>query len=179
MKSLDEVINVFEKACDLEKRCEDCSGCLSQDYGCPNDGSECVPDALYYLKMYRSDKAQYEIDRENWETTYKEAREHYEAARDKHLDALKKLDIGTLNEPLTWEELQLMVGKPVWVEERMIIDGKERTAKEWALVANVEEKHADLMDFEAEYRLEKCYYILDVPGTDHWQAYRKERDAAA
>lgn len=53
MKSLDEVIDIFEKACDLEKRCEDCPGCLSQDYGCPNDGAGSVPDALYYLKEYR------------------------------------------------------------------------------------------------------------------------------
>ena len=50
MKSLDEVIDIFEKACDLDRRCEDCSGCLSHDEGCPNDGSEAVPDALHYLK---------------------------------------------------------------------------------------------------------------------------------
>ena len=33
MKTLDEVIEVFEKACDLERRCEDCSGCLGQENG--------------------------------------------------------------------------------------------------------------------------------------------------
>ena len=53
MKTLDEVINIFEKACDLEKRCEECDGCLSQEYGCPNDGAEAVPDALHYLREYR------------------------------------------------------------------------------------------------------------------------------
>lgn len=53
MKTLDEVIDDFEKACDLERRCENCSGCLGQEEGCPNDGAESVPDALRYLKAYR------------------------------------------------------------------------------------------------------------------------------
>ena len=53
MKTLDEVIDDFEKACDLERRCKDCSGCLGQEDGCPNDGAESIPDALNYLKEYR------------------------------------------------------------------------------------------------------------------------------
>lgn len=53
MKSLDKVIDDFEKACDLKRRCEGCSGCLSQENGCPNDGAESVPDALHYLKEYQ------------------------------------------------------------------------------------------------------------------------------
>lgn len=54
MKSLDEVIDIFEKACDLDRRCEDCSGCLSHnEEGCPNDGAEAVPDALHYLKVLK------------------------------------------------------------------------------------------------------------------------------
>ena len=56
MKTLDEVIDDFEKACDLERRCEDCSGCLYQENGCPNDGAESVPDALYYLREYKDSK---------------------------------------------------------------------------------------------------------------------------
>lgn len=54
MKTLSEVIACFEKACDLEKRCEGCDGCLSQENGCPNDGADAVPDALHYLKEYHS-----------------------------------------------------------------------------------------------------------------------------
>lgn len=54
MKTLDEVIDNFEKACDLERRCEDCSGCLYQENGCPNDGAESIPDALHYLKEYKN-----------------------------------------------------------------------------------------------------------------------------
>ena len=54
MKTLDEVIAIFEKACDLERRCEDCSGCLGHDEGCPNNGADAVPDALHYLKEYQT-----------------------------------------------------------------------------------------------------------------------------
>ena len=53
MKTLDEVIDDFEKACDLERRCEGCSGCLGHEEGCPNDGAESIPDALHYLKELR------------------------------------------------------------------------------------------------------------------------------
>ena len=52
MKTLDEVIDIFEKACDLERRCEDCAGCLAHEW-CPNDGADAVPDALHYLQSYQ------------------------------------------------------------------------------------------------------------------------------
>ena len=87
MKTLDEVIDNFEKACDLERRCEGCSGCLGQEYGCPNDGAESIPDALHYLKEYRK------------------------------LDSLDAVTFSEdVNPPLTWDELKQMEGKPVWVE---------------------------------------------------------------
>lgn len=92
MKTLDEVIDNFEKACDLERRCEGCSGCLGQENGCPNDGAECVPDALYYLKKYQKIEDEYEELNDWW------AEEHAE------------------NVPLSWDELKQMEGKPVWVE---------------------------------------------------------------
>ena len=89
MKTLDEVIDDFEKACDLERRCEGCSGCLGQEYGCPNDGAESVPDALFYLKEYRK------LD---------------------SLDAVAFPEDD--NPPLDWSELKQMEGQPVFVEER-------------------------------------------------------------
>lgn len=90
MKTLNEVINIFEKACDLERRCEGCSGCLGQEYGCPNDGAESVPDALFYLKEYRF-------------------------VQENCADALAE-KYPSENVPLTWDELKTMTGKPVWVE---------------------------------------------------------------
>lgn len=92
MKTLDEVIDNFEKACDLERRCENCSGCLGQENGCPYDGAESVPDALHYLKEYR--------DYRNANKTVTQDGSVAEAE----------------NEPLTWDELKQMEGKPVWVE---------------------------------------------------------------
>lgn len=95
MKTLDEVIDNFEKACDLERRCEGCSGCLGQEYGCPNDGAESVPDALKYLKKLKRVEAKIE-----------------KIALGNIEDTLSKMD----NPPLTWDELRQMEGKPVWVE---------------------------------------------------------------
>lgn len=80
MKSLEEVIHSLE----TESQYEGGGWMLVNE--------DTYNDAIPYLKMYRSDKAQYEIDRENWNTTYKEAREHYEAARDKHIDAIRELN---------------------------------------------------------------------------------------
>ena len=51
--TLDEVNNIFEKAYDSEERCKDCLGCTAHDEGCPNDGSDAIPDALYYLKQIK------------------------------------------------------------------------------------------------------------------------------
>lgn len=99
MKTLDEVIDDFEKACDLERRCENCSGCLGQENGCPYDGAESVPDALYYLKEYRDLK-----NTMDWHEEMEEIRRNL------------------TNTPLTWDELKQMEGKPVWV----VVDGKER-----------------------------------------------------
>lgn len=103
MKTLDEVIDIFEKACDLERRCEDCTGCLGQEEGCPNDGADAVPDALHYLKEYRSDKMLYEADRKYWEEEYSKAVEDCKKAAAKHLEALK--DLKGINDPLSRDEL--------------------------------------------------------------------------
>lgn len=116
MKTLDEVIEAWT-ICFSDNSRSNCTGCPYADEdgeaACFNHDRE---DALHYLKMYRSDKAQYEIDRKQWETAGKDAREAYEKARDKHIAKLKELDIGTLNNPLSWDELRTMEGKPVWVE---------------------------------------------------------------
>lgn len=64
------------------------------------------------------------------------------------------------NEPLTWEELHTMEGKPVWVE----VDGKER----WRIIREVSSEH---LIFESGLPLHKSW--MNLP--DGWQAYRKER----
>ena len=72
------------------------------------------------------------------------------------------------NDPLTWDELKQMEGKPVWVEERMIIDGKEKTAKEWMILRKA---YKGVVHLDAE----EGEIVRDIdPKT--WQAYRKERE---
>lgn len=113
-------------------------------------------DALSYLKMYRSDQLQWEVDRKgylDWIDQYKEAREKHQQA----VIELKK------NPPLTWEELKGMDGKPVWVEALLY--------KQWAIIAYVGNDH---IRFEGAnlYAPESRVYMGDDDG---WQAYRKER----
>ena len=79
------------------------------------------------------------------------------------------------NPPLTWDELKGMEGMPVWVEERLMIDGKERHDNRWFLVGKVTDKYMDGTDLEAELRYKRCDYAFDFPEHSHWQAYRKER----
>ena len=61
------------------------------------------------------------------------------------------------NEPLTWDELKSMEGKPVWIEP----------CKEWMLITEIEtEPHIWLLSLDG----------LDYDMSLHeWQAYRKER----
>lgn len=138
MKTLDEVIDNFEKACDLERRCEGCSGCLGQENGCPNDGAECVPDALHYLKEYQKIEDEYEELKDWW------AEEHAE------------------NEPLSWDELKGMVGKPVWVEGDR--------GNMWIIVGAFPRWMPDAF---ADSVPNIWWKKEDLGKT--WQAYRKER----
>ena len=128
-----------------------------------------LADALYYLKEYRSDKIQYEADRKNWEDDLSQKLRFFDEARNKLIAKFKELEIGTLNEPLTWDELKTMEGKPVWIEHR---SGK----KGWCLIVQVDDSLPDipcvgLVDTDADYR------NLEVEWMDmgQWQAYRKEK----
>ena len=101
---------------------------------CPYNGigaccAERETDALQWLKGYR---AHIELDK---------LRDKCEAE----------------NDPLTWDELRQMEGKPVWVEP----------CKEWMLITEIE--------------TEPHIWLLSLDGMDYdmslheWQAYRKER----
>lgn len=67
------------------------------------------------------------------------------------------------NEPLTWDELKQMEGKPVWVEALLY--------KQWAVIAYIGEEY---IRFEGAnlYAPECRIYMGEDNG---WQAYRKER----
>ena len=68
------------------------------------------------------------------------------------------------NEPLSWDELKQMEGKPVWVESLLY--------KQWAVIAYIGEEY---IRFEGAnlYAPECRIYMGEDNG---WQAYRKERE---
>jgi len=182
MLTLDDVIDNFEKACDLELRCENCSGCLSQENGCPYDGAESIPDALHYLKEYRSDKVHWEADRKSYQGFV----DSYIKSRDKHQAAVielkhKEKEVNEIltdyvalkqwwteqqvNPPLSWDELKAMEGKPVWIE--LLGNGHW---KGWDVVGGF--AYDDFGEAMVTVHNDD-YYKLDLGKT--WQAYRKER----
>lgn len=75
-----------------------------------------------------------------------------------------KLDKEQENQPLTWDELRTMEGKPVWVEALLY--------KQWAVIAYIGEEY---IRFEGAnlYAPECRIYMGEDNG---WQAYRKERE---
>lgn len=150
MKTLDEVIILMED----ERKCD-------------------VPmykdDALYYLKMYRSDKAQYEADRKNWEDDLSQKLRFFDEARNKLIAKYKELDIGTLNNPLTWDELKTMEGKPVWVEY-----GCNFNQKRWVIIHSFHNTGSFCyMNVHGNYP--NTFWQKDMGADEYWQAYRKER----
>ena len=164
MKTLDEVITMHE-------HCTSVDGC---DY-CPYaEEPDCMiqEDALYYLKMYRSDMQMYSEDMKYWENELKQKIKDFGDAKERYIKRLKELDIGTLNEPLTWDELKQMEGKPVWVENFDAIIGGLRgwISCKWMLVDFINDFYMDARNSDGEqYNFDK-----DEQGNT-WQAYRKER----
>lgn len=122
-------------------------------------------DALHYLKMYRSDQIQWEADRKLWVDKQKQVDE----ARQKYIDKLKELEIGTLNDPLTWDELKGMEGNPVWIEE-------ENLPSQWYLIDEVEADEDDDPEFVSMnvYDCQGDYWFYKNNIGTKWQAYRKE-----
>lgn len=156
MKTLDEVIDTFEKACDLERRCEGCSGCLGQENGCPNDGAESIPDALFYLKEYREEIKNIRYFHDEY------------IALNNELADLKNNE----NPPLTWDELKTMEGKPVWIEllnHDIWEDPSHKVDSEWWVIGEVRKDDIILATYLDEMEL-----FEDDLG-EIWQAYRKER----
>lgn len=159
MRTLDEVIDAVENCYCLTEPIKGCDQCPY--YGeCNRDGDPYRDDVLHYLKEYRSDQIQWEADREDWRDKW----ETYIEARERHLDAVKELK---RNDLLTWQELQQMEGKPVWMEYDNHLSGRKQTKyKDWEVIDMIEE---DMIHVKGDYSYQK-----DEFG-DVWQAYRKER----
>lgn len=99
------------------------------------DVKSTVRDALRYLKEYRKDKQIY---------AYDIVRRHFELAE--------------RNDPLTWDELKTMEGKPVWVED-------EDSYNRWEIINGVYDNGISFGD----------YFLNKNEFGTVWQAYRKEK----
>lgn len=186
IRPIDEVIEALSicRNVDPYRVCRECpypdtEGCMDMLMG----------DALFYLKEFRQAKESLESKRqildfkikmfeeqtELVQQQGKECEEHCQAEIARYLEAVKNCEKAENkyymlcelnrqpNNPLTWEELKTMVGKPVWVEALLY--------KKWAIIAYVGDEH---LRFEGVslYAPESRVYM----GKDNgWQAYRKER----
>jgi hypothetical protein len=149
MKTLNEVIKANE-CCDHgepDSRCEDC----------PYNGigaccAERETDALHYLRTI-----------EKTENLYHDAVTE--------LSKWKDEDWKDRCLPLTWEELCIMEGKPVWIE---ILSDEIDLSSRWMMVARETKAHS----LPLAYTDDMGHWIYgheDKLGKT-WQAYRKERD---
>lgn len=110
-------------------------------------------DALHYLKEYKANQEDPDGDHQQLEKSRALLQDFYR------------------NDPLSWNELKQMKGKPVWVEAN---DGQY---KGWVIVGkfySLLEKedldaHVDLYYFGRSMEYSKEMYGY------YWQAYRKER----
>ena len=138
MKSLDEVIKALE-ICSSHLRCMD---------GCPYYRNECPlyemeKDALHYLKAFR------------------EMEDELNDIRREYIEQMK-------NQPLTWDELRQMEGKPVWIEH---LCGVLR----WGVIDDL---FYDRKEEKTKIRFGTRHGFLEWDKDDQgkaWQAYRKER----
>ena len=146
MKTLDEVIKAMENCYGPDAEC--CDKC---QYTKKNSaGSICLKcnledDALIYLKAYQ------------WQMTNPDG-DHLQLEKCRAL-----LSDFYQNEPLSWDELRTMEGKPVWVECENFF------CSQWVILTNVyDEKAMFIGDRIVDSELKE-------EMGDVWQAYRKER----
>lgn len=101
---------------------------------------EDLTDALHYLQTYQKIEDEYEELKDWWAEEY------------------------VTNEPLSWEQLKQMQGKPVWIE-----DGLENG--EWYIIECFTESGRFIA--HDRYADDTVFKAIDIGNM--WQAYRKER----
>ena len=138
MKTLDEVIEILEKV-------------VTHDYVWFYEKTalmtiETLIDTLQYLREYQWQMTNPDGDHQQLEKAQKLLWKFYQ------------------NDPLTWDELQQMIGKPIWVEyegytpDWEIVEYVGNTKWKWGEVV---ETHLSILHKENQGK--------------EWQAYRKER----
>ena len=149
MKTLDEVIKAAHH-CGLISGFDDY---YKYDGGCPyEDCSKCEKkrmlgkDIIKYLEAYKDDKDDLTALRAYWAEQQ-------------------------ANSALTWEELQKMTGKPIWIEAESVCFGVSPYWKDWYIIKSFSDD--DFMYCNDGYEWSK-----ETQGR-MWQAYRKERNENA
>ena len=165
MKTLTEVIEDAERC--LLPFPGDCLNCPHFDSTDDDLGYDCqkkiLRDAVGYLKTYRDSKEWLELEKRN----YAEAVRNCDEAEAKY--TLMVLDFNR-NDPLSWDELRQMEGKPVWIEEYDAVDSTRGWRHcRWMLIEFVNDSYMDARNSDGEqYNFDK--------GEETWKAYRKERE---
>ena len=151
MKTLDEVITSLD-VCINGKGCKNCPYAV-YDEDEFEEYTECEKqrvDALHYLKEYQ-----------RYQNT---------PSRNGHMALVDYFEETQKNEPLTWDELRTMEGKPVWVE---ILSDEIDLSSRWMMVSRETKAHS----LPLAYTDDMGHWIYghedDLGKT--WQAYRKER----
>lgn len=114
-----------------------CNGCYK------DDRCKITEDALNYLKQYQRDKQIFSYD-----------------------VAKKNMELSERNDPLSWDELKTLEGKPIWVELLKTSDWKG-----WDVVSGFTDDD-DFGEFMVTVRDD--YFKSEFGKT--WNAYRKERE---
>jgi hypothetical protein len=178
MKTLDEVIKSFEWC--IDDGHDDCDGC-PYNTGEVTDCHERNIDALHYLRELR-DMTDIPMEyfenggtsqklRNTSQITCPKCHSEFVILDDPDGDHAQLLKCQALlqdiyrNDPLTWNELRTMEGKPVWLERP--------EWKEWLLISEIDEGKCEI------YLRDKWGNGVIVNGRNvgYWRAYRKERDA--
>lgn len=150
MKTLDEVIMCLEGCGHID--CDDCPYHHEDEKIEVDDCAQSYKDALHYLREYRKQMTDPDGDHQQLEKARKLIQDFYR------------------NEPLSWDELKTMEGKPVWVEWSEVIIGDYFQFHGWFLVEWIN-------DNENEIIMQNKYgkRMIRHKNDNDWQAYRKER----
>ncbi len=182
MKTLDEVIKALRctnPETDPETKCNDCPYKEFRMSDLWYVGPSCLDvmfaDALHYLKEYSSNQDTIAEQLEELEQKNDHVCEMAKTICEEYDRLCNRLAEEYRNDPLTWDELKAMEGKPVWVEQTMIFEEGtpeeyQQDVKEWMIISAIHNKQGwvDMVDVEdGELQFDR--------KDNTWKAYRKER----
>ena len=160
MKTLDKVIELSER-CTLPYP----GDCLNCEYFEDETGYDCrckiIADALHYLKVLKDILDPLKAKKITHEITCPQC------------NSVIAILLPESNDPLTWDELKTMEGKPVWIEmlsHDIWEDPAHRVDSEWWVIGEI--RKDDIIAATYLDEMELCEEDLG----NVWQAYRKERE---